>query len=157
MFTNFRSARIPTRNGLQLWCIDQIDRADFFEVTTDECLLMPGREHVPDYTVVHMINSRIDLERLERIVRECAPGTSQREWQCDYETQLAQLGQRYTAGTRRGWEQVQAVVAGLRREFTLDRRASEHRPAEPRNAESALAFFSTREVDPIICSQLPRP
>ncbi len=127
-FTRYRSPLIPTRTGMQLWCIDQIDRSDFFEVTADDCLLMPGREHVPDYTVVRMINSRIDLERLESLTRNCSPGKSHQGVSDECKSLINELAHQFGGGQPRGWQQVQAVVDGLRNRFELDRLAMEKEP-----------------------------
>ena len=120
-FTRYRSPTIPSRQGMQLWCIDQIDQQDFFEVSFDDCLIMPNREHVPDYTVVRMINSRIDLERLEDLVRNCSPGRSHKQLSDNCQLTLNQLAHEYAGNLPRGWQQVQSVVSGLRSQFVLDR------------------------------------
>lgn len=120
-FTRYRSPTIPSRQGMQLWCIDQIDRQDFFAISLDECLQMPGREHVPDYTVVRMINSRIDLERLEDLVRNCSPGKSHKELIGSCRLELNRLAHGFAGDLPRGWQQVQSILTGLRNEFVLDR------------------------------------
>jgi len=120
-FTRYRSPTIPTRQGVQLWCIDKVDRQDFFVISLDECLQMPDREHVPDYTVVRMINSRIDLERLEDLVRNCSPGKSHKELTDDCRLELNRLAHDYAGNLPRGWQQVQSIISGLRTQFVLDR------------------------------------
>jgi len=120
-FTRYRSPTIPTRQGVQLWCIDQIDQQNFFAISVDGCLQMPDREHVPDYTVVRMINSRIDLERLEDLVRNCSPGKSHKELADDCRLDLNRLAHIYAGNLPRGWQQVQSIVSGLRTQFVLDR------------------------------------
>jgi protein-glutamine gamma-glutamyltransferase len=119
-FTRYRSPTIPTRQGIQLWCIDQIDRQDFFAISLDGCLQMPDREHVPDYTVVRMINSRIDLERLEDLVRNCAPGKIHTEQTDACRLELNRLAHLYAVNLPRGWPQVQSVISKLRTQFVLD-------------------------------------
>lgn len=120
-FTRYRSPTIPSRQGMQLWCIDQIDQQDFFAISSDDCLTMPNREHVPDYTVVRMINSRIDLERLEDLVRNCSPGKSHKKLSDNCQLELNRLAHEYAGDLPRGWQQVQSVVSGLRSHFVLDR------------------------------------
>jgi len=119
-FTRYRSPTVPSRLGMQLWCIDQIDRQDFFEISSDDCLQMPDREHVPDYTVVRMINSRIDLERLEDLVRNCSPGKSHQELTDNCRLELNRLAHDMVGKLPRGWQQVQSILSGLRTQFTLD-------------------------------------
>ena len=120
-FTRYRSPTIPSRQGMQLWCIDQINRQDFFAISLDDCLQMPDREHVPDYTVVRMINSRIDLERLEDLVQNCSPGKSHNQLSDTCLLELNRLAHEYSGNRTRGWQQVQAIISGLRSQFVLDR------------------------------------
>lgn len=120
-FTRYRSPVIPTCQGMQMWCIDEIDRPDFFALAPDGCLHMPDREHVPDYTVVRMINSRIDLANLEELANNCAPGKSHTELTDDCGLELNRLAHKFTGDLPRGWRQVQAVVAGMRSQFKLER------------------------------------
>ena len=121
-FTRYRSPTIPSRPGMQFWCIDQIDRQDFFAISLDDCLQMPDREHVPDYTVVRMINSRIDLERLEDLVRNCSPGKSHKELTDNCRLELNRLAHNFAGKLPRGWQQVQSILSGLRTQYTLDRK-----------------------------------
>lgn len=118
-FTRFRSATIPTRVGLQLWSIDQLTRADFFEYSQDECLSMPGREHVPDYTVVRFVDSQLDLERLEQMLhyryQNSPSGTG-----TTVLPGIRELAAKLSQGKTRGWAQVQAIVQGLRKDFALE-------------------------------------
>jgi protein-glutamine gamma-glutamyltransferase len=120
-FTRYRSPIVPTRQGLQLWSIDQIDQADFFKLSADGCLYMPDRSHVPDYTIVRMINSRIDLERLEDRVRDCSPGKSHRKARNDCQLEINRLAHFYAGQLPRGWPQVHSIINGLRNNFTADR------------------------------------
>jgi transglutaminase-like putative cysteine protease len=130
-FTRFRSATIPTRAGLQLWNIDQITREDFFSVSSSECLLMPDREHVPDYTVVRFINSRIDLERLEELARTCSPGQAHSQLSPECTSAIAALAHRYVGKLPRGWDQISAVIEGLRRDFIANATLEDGRSAAP--------------------------
>lgn len=120
-FTRYRSPTIPTRQGMQLWSIDKIDRQDFFEITADDCLQMTDREHVPEYTAVRMINSRIDLERLDKLVRNCSPGDSHQELTDECRMELNRLAHDYAGTLPRSWQQVQSIIYGLRKNFELDR------------------------------------
>lgn len=132
-FTRYRSPIIPTRQGMQLWCIDQIDRQDFFATTPDGCLQMQDREHIPDYTVVRMVNSRIDLERLEKLVRNCSPGKSHQAMADDCFLELNRLSHEYSGKFPRGWQQVQSVISGLRKDFKLEHA----RPLTPSSSQSS--------------------
>ncbi|AMV33065.1 Transglutaminase-like superfamily protein [Pirellula sp. SH-Sr6A] len=118
-FTRYGSPVIPTRSGTQLWCIDDITRADFFHYGMDDCLSMPGREHVPDYTIVRLIHSWIDLERVEDLLENCAPGRSHTYLPVECKSTIHRLAHRYAGRNPRGWNQVQGVVQGVRENFRL--------------------------------------
>ncbi len=120
-FTRYNSAAIPTRAGLQLWSIDQLTRTDFFAMATDGCLTMPGREHVPDYTVVRFVDSLMDLERIESLLQNCAPGKSHSQLSETCSNAIDQWSHRLAGNQPRGWDQVSAVIDGLRTGFKFDR------------------------------------
>jgi hypothetical protein len=126
-FTRFRSNRIPAPAGLQMWQIDLVDKADFFGITADRCLEMPGREHVPDHTTVRLVNRLIDLEKLESLTSSfpgVPPGLypSAADLREDQGVQLArQMVLEWVPHPQHRWEHVQIVVDRLRREFTFDR------------------------------------
>lgn len=145
-FTRYRSATIPTRQGMQLWCIDQIDRQDFFAISQDDCLQMPDRDHVPDYTVVRMVNSQVDLERLESLVRHCSPGKSHKVLRDDCRDELNRLAHDFAGDLPRGWQQVQSIISGLRNQFTLDRTVqySLSDPVEDSDARVLSQFVKQR-------------
>lgn len=52
---NIKSSRIAAPAMLSQVHIDRVDREDFFETTGDGQLTMPGREFVPQLTVVHQL------------------------------------------------------------------------------------------------------
>lgn len=116
-FTRYGSPVIPTRVGTQLWCIDDISRADFFEYGMDDSLSMPGRQHVPDYTVVRLIHSWIDMERVEDLLENCAPGRSHAYVPQECQSTIHRLAHRYAGKHPRGWSQVHGVVQGVRDNF----------------------------------------
>ncbi len=148
-FTRYRSPIVPSRQGMQLWCIDQIDRQDFFEISLDECLQMSDREHVPDYTVVRMINSRIDLERIEDLVRNCSPGKSHKQRTDNCRLEINRLAHEYARDLPRGWQQVQSIISSLRSQFVLDRVIPTASSDVPADSESfALHQFLERRRGP---------
>jgi len=120
-FTRYREPIIPTRSGMQLWSIEQLIRPDFFLLSPDNCLSMPGREHIPDYTVVRFINSQIDMERLESLLESCAPGMPHARLSAECESSIARWSHELITDKPRGWEQVAAIVEGVRHACTLDR------------------------------------
>lgn len=120
-FTRYRSAIVPTRAGTQMWSIDQISDPTFFGISSDHCLFMPGREFVPDYTVVRFVNSRIHLPKLDALLQGCAPGYAHYDMEERCRTDIAELAHEYAADKERGWSQVESVVRGVRRDFEWDR------------------------------------
>lgn len=128
-FTRFRSPVIPARAGLQMWSIDRLDRADFFGVDQNGLLLMPDRRHVPDYTVVRMVGSKVDLEKVDRILTEQVHRSSIRAKALIADSNLpealnskvAELARRLSDSQPKGWREISAVVSGMRQHFELDR------------------------------------
>ncbi len=120
-FTRYRSPIIPTRAGTQMWSVDKLTEASFFSISPEECLLMPGREHIPDYTVVRFVNSHISSPRLDDLLKNCAPGYSHHQLQDACRSRVAELAHRFASFHERGWSQVDAVIRGIRREFKWER------------------------------------
>lgn len=123
-FTRFRSPEIPVRAGTHLWSIDQITQPEFFAYTKDDCLFMPDRKHVPDYTVVRFVNSRVDQERVENLLRKCAPGNFHRPSLDSCQSEIAALAHEYSDSAERGLTQVNNVIDGLRRDFRFTRESA---------------------------------
>ncbi|MDX1928899.1 MAG: transglutaminase-like domain-containing protein [Pirellulaceae bacterium] len=126
-FTKFRSNRIPAPAGVEMWHIDKVDQADFFGFSSDRCLEMPGRDFVPDYTTVRLVNRSIDLEKLAALTKMC-PGVSVSEHPSAGDLAndagvlaAKQLVQGWIPNPLHEWENVQLVVDRLRSEFTFER------------------------------------
>lgn len=119
-FTRYGSPVIPTRAGTQMWSIDMLDRADFFAISQDECLSMPGRKEVPSYTVLRLVNSGMDLQRLESLMAHCSPGDSHLESPVSCQSEIASLAHSYAQDSERGWQQVCQIIDRLRDDFRLD-------------------------------------
>lgn len=119
-FTRFGSAAIPIPAGAQLWRVDQLTLPDLFAYTADNCLYMPGRDAVPDYTVVRFVNSHLDAESLDRHMRTCAPGKLHQRPSSDCGSRIAELSHSYARQTTRGWPQVDQVIRSLRSDFAVE-------------------------------------
>jgi protein-glutamine gamma-glutamyltransferase len=125
-FTKFRSNRIPAPSGVQMWHIDMVDQASFFGFSSDQCLEMPGRDFVPDYTTVRLVNRSIDLEKLETLTRKSpAVPLSERpsasELSGDAAAVLAkQMANEWIPNAAHDWATIQLVVDRLRSEFAFD-------------------------------------
>jgi len=146
-FTRFRSPVIPSRVGVQLWSIDQLNRPDMFGVSHDECLSMPDREHVPDYTVVRFVNSGIDLQRLEELMRNCSPGQSHWKLSDSCKSVVARLAHSVAGKQQRGLEQVFAVIEELRSRFKLER-TTEDSPEASDGTTLPIEQFIERRAGP---------
>ena len=156
-FTKFRSNRIPAPAGVEMWHIDKVDQADFFGFSSDRCLEMPGRDFVPDYTTVRLVNRSIDLEKLEALTRMCPAvsakaAPSANELANDAGVQLAkQIVQEWVPNPVHEWANVQLVVDRLRREFTFDRNvASGSTTAEASPSSPLETFLTTRRGNDVM-------
>ncbi len=120
-FMRYGSARLPTPAGNKLWHIDMVNRADFFAVTPDECLIMPGREKVPDYTILRLVNSEIDLGKLEVLTAHAPRYIANGEGNLPEPALLGKLSEKWGGDYERGWPQVNSIIQQLRKEFVFDR------------------------------------
>ncbi len=116
-FTRYRSSVIPTQAGMQMWSVADLDRADLFGMTTDDCLLMPGRDHVPDYTVIRFIGSEMSLDRIEHLLHNCAPRYYPRPPDSELGKRIRKMALEYAGDNPRSWQQVTAVIAKVRENF----------------------------------------
>jgi protein-glutamine gamma-glutamyltransferase len=141
-FINLKSNRVPAPPLLAALHIDRLDQADFFGWTADGLIEMTGREQVPQFTVVHLRSSGMNLQALRE--RDFTAGFTS----AGLPRPAASLGQtrrcvtragglpagpknshgretaaEWTRGVPRGWQQVEAVVGRLRSEFQVDRDA----------------------------------
>lgn len=129
-FTRFRSPVLPTPVGVQMWSIDMLDRADFFAIDGNGVLSMPDRLHVPDYTVVRLVNSRIDLECVERLLRDddglssasnnISGDSSAPNLPRGLASRVSKLAAEIAGQQPRGWDQVSAVIHYFRQRYTCD-------------------------------------
>ena len=141
-FTRFRSPVIPTRQGLQMWSIDMLDQADFFSVDGNGVISMPGRLHVPDYTVIRMINSRVDAGRVEAMLEAIEPRAFAWPAEADFRDDLDRLAQDWSEGQPRSWDQVERIVNRLRTEFKFDR---QWRPDDSKDETPLKQFIESRQ------------
>jgi hypothetical protein len=153
---NLKTNRIPAPPLLAAVHIDKLDREDFFGWTDDGVLRMTDREHIPQLTVIHLRSLNVNLEPLRAkgdfadLVR-WYPGMSgsadpalRREAEAmalclrvpEASAAIRETARRWTENTPRGWFQVEAVVARLRREFSHDDRA-----VVPRDCPDAVTHF----------------
>jgi transglutaminase-like putative cysteine protease len=153
---NLRTNRIPAPPQLAAVHIDKLDREDFFGWTDDGVFCMTDREYIPQLTVIHLRSLNVNLEPLRAegdfadLIRG-SPGMSgsadpalRREAEAialclrvpEASAAVQETARRWTEDTPRGWLQVEAVVARLRREFSHDESA-----VVPRDCPDAATHF----------------
>lgn len=116
----YRSSKIPAPLGLQMWHIDKVDQPDFFGLSKDGTLEMPGRLHVPDDTVLRMVATELELSRIEWLAS--LPRTKhETESRSTAETQLRALARQWTQDLPRGWGQIRAILEHLKSDFDFVR------------------------------------
>lgn len=128
-FTRFRSPVIPARLGLQMWSIDMLDRADFFGIDRQGLVFLPDRIHVPDFTVVRMAGSKIDLEKVEGLLSNTSIGTCSLLSEAAINVKqsesltnaISTLATELAGDQPRGWSQVSEVISGFRQRFNHNR------------------------------------
>jgi protein-glutamine gamma-glutamyltransferase len=130
-FTRYGSPIVPSRCGTKLWSVDRINRADFFHYDASDCLSMPNREHIPDYTEVRFVNGEIDLEKMEQLLQHCSPGKGHVRGAQQCVDDWAALAHQYAGDASRGWDQVRSVVEGLRKDFQHQQMIEESGPRSP--------------------------
>jgi len=146
-FINLKTNRIPSPTQLTAIHVHKIDRPDFFGWTDDSVIYMPERDHIPQLTVVHLRSQGLNLQSLrDRDFTAGFPQVDQQQsdQQSDSASDVATTAEvvalhtdcskhgdlvsntatEWTQNVPRGWQQVEAVVERLRRDFTLDRQAT---------------------------------
>lgn len=61
---NLDSVRVPAPAALSSWHVPLIDRLDFFGMTEDDILFMPGRERIPILTTISLISGQVNAWQL---------------------------------------------------------------------------------------------
>lgn len=138
-FVHLQSPRIPTPPLLEAWSIGQINQSRFYQTTPDDGLEMPIGSDIPEFTLVRMIRRGFrlgDLPRKNFWAQIRSPRTatsldpegnptpalaSELEWPLGDEAvmQARDLAADWTRDSAPGWEKVERIVAGLRRDFQV--------------------------------------
>jgi hypothetical protein len=124
---NLRSARFPSPPQLSAVHIDRVNRLSFFGWTPDGVLAMHGRDWIPQFTSIDLVSVVIAADTL----RSCAPPrllpsqspVSMRLPEVPSVAEAKELAAKWTEGVRPGGSQVEAVIAHLRSEYSLDDQA----------------------------------
>ncbi|MEC7501737.1 MAG: transglutaminase-like domain-containing protein [Planctomycetota bacterium] len=136
---NLKTDRIPSPPQLTAVHIHKVNRPDFFGWTDDSVLFMPERDHIPQLTVIHLRSQALNLQplrdadftasfpKLSHPVQAITSGKASpaemirlcTEFMGQSEVALKTALQ-WTANVPRGWQQVEAVVNRLRKDFQLD-------------------------------------
>ncbi len=121
-FVGLRTARIPTSAGYHSWSISQVDDPTLFGVDALDGLWMPGREHVPDFTVVNFINRELDLGKLIRSVNQLQKDTelASAVKAADGSIIKSRLLDHLSLN-QSNWDVIQGVIGELRQHYNFDR------------------------------------
>ncbi len=125
-FINLQTPRIPVASGTMGVQIKDVDRIDFFQITADDCWLMPGRVSIPALTVVNILSRDLDGDRVAM-----ANFASHQDDPADLVSPAAvagnklahELATQWTTGVSKGWPAIHSVITHLREEFQFDRAA----------------------------------
>jgi hypothetical protein len=119
---NLQTNRIPTPAGMVGVHIDKVDRVDMFG-WAQEGILKMERDALPDLTVIHLRSRAADPARLrkERLGVSLERGFH-RQLPDHYSTsRVAALAKSWSGDVRGEWQRIEAVMARLRSEYTLDK------------------------------------
>ena len=114
-FVNLKSPRIPTPSLLCTWHVPQVDRHDFFEWTSDDVLLMKGREQVPPTTKIGICSHGVNLYELFQH-QSWTANTLRPTTAPSYLDLIPESIRRLP----KGWMQIAALEDHFRREFVHD-------------------------------------
>lgn len=118
---NLKTSRIPSPPQLVELQIDKVDRSDFFAWTRDGMIHMPGQEHIPQLTVIHMHARQANLHALRQrsdfSAEFAAEDAARLAPYLQTSVDRRELAEAWTAGVPRGWLQVDAIVDRLRNRF----------------------------------------
>jgi protein-glutamine gamma-glutamyltransferase len=121
---NFRSPRFPSPPLLTAVHIDRINRLQFFKWTPDGALEMYGRDSIPQFTVVNLVNVVIAADPLRHRTPPylVAEQNTLRTRLPDVPSlpEIKSLAATWTRGVPCGWSQIEAVIGHLRNEFAHD-------------------------------------
>ena len=142
-FINLKTNRIPSPPQLTAIHIHKVDRPDFFGWTDDSVVYMPERDHIPQFTVIHLRSQALNLQALrDSDFTASFPQADQQRpdnpsavaspaevvaLHTEHESQddlVSKTAREWAKTSPRGWQQVEAIVQRLRTDFTLDRQAN---------------------------------
>jgi protein-glutamine gamma-glutamyltransferase len=122
---NLKTTQIPSPIEIRGLHIDQVDRLDLFGIDGSGQLYMPERDHIPQLQVLHVESLVTDPASL----RQAQFG----DWATEGSMQpylampraanvqaIEALARHWTADVPRGWPQVEAIVAHLREDYSVD-------------------------------------
>lgn len=129
--TNLKSLRIPAPPCMERFYIDQVDRAAFFGVGTDEIAqLTNGSKSIPDMTVLHILSAGINLYDAQIAPdtikqRQRSRATKNQAYLDDQtiDPAIAEAAAQWTEDLEDDWAKVSAIIHKLRSDFTHDRKA----------------------------------
>lgn len=134
---NLKSDRIATPPLVDRVYIDKIDRPDFFGWTADGQLMMTGRDHVPQLTVIHEMYLIPNLFSLRdsgnhKSQLSHSPGILSDEQSCcrmpeNHALDMHSMAEQWIESEASiayqdmtDWQRVEAIIAHLRKHFVVD-------------------------------------
>lgn len=108
------SVQIPAPMATSGFHIKDVDREDFFGISDDGSFYMPGREKIPQLTVINVASEKLWEDDLWQQLNLDQPTDSQ-------QATLQRLADQWTEGLEHPLEKLQAIIARLRSEFEVDR------------------------------------
>ncbi len=142
---NLETNRIPAPCHLAAWHMSRIDRPDFFAWSDDGIAHMPGRETIPQLTVIRLISHRMNLEAIREEGKPSPKTPSSADSRmASYQAldeavdrnRLEEAVEAWTADVPEGWRQVEAIVEHLRQECQHDPGAT-----APEHCEDTVSHF----------------
>ncbi len=130
-----KSPAIPTASGLKLWHIDKVNDPSMFEMNSHDCLSMPGRERVPEYTIVRFVHRLINGDYLESRSTYFGSYRSEQLPSSAGQLALADWLKQHTSSheflSLPSWHRLQFVLSKLKSEFVYDASWSSEDAADP--------------------------
>jgi len=139
---DMNSNLVPTPGLLTRFRINKVDKPTYYDWDYDGVLTLAGRKRTPPGVVVTTDCRTLDPTRLSVLafgVAETGAAPVLSEVPDEIRPEVARLAREWAGDRPRGWPQIEAVLAKLRTEYTLDRDA-----AAPADHPAPVLWFLTQ-------------
>jgi hypothetical protein len=137
-FINLKSPRIPAPVECVGVHIADVDRDDFFAITSDDSWIMPDRLTVPQLTVARLVSRELDGDALHTAPFPQPASSWASELETDGMKLAGQLAKEWTKDLPRGWPAIEQIIERLRQDFVFDRQ-------QPLDPNDPLSDFLNRK------------